>query len=101
MRILLVNSEPIQVNRPNSINPNHSRTPIWLRFVAATTCLALLASCATAPQTARGPEYAPTASIMREARSANVPAETRAGDYLQAAALTAPLLGNGIGTPAC
>jgi triacylglycerol esterase/lipase EstA (alpha/beta hydrolase family) len=38
---------------------------------------------------------------MREARSANVPVERRAGDYLQAAALTAPLLGNGIGTPAC
>lgn len=87
MRISLVNSEPIQVNRP--------RTPIWLRFVAATTCLAFLASCATGPQTARGPEYGPTASIMREARSANVPAETRAADYLQAAATTVPLLGSG------
>lgn len=87
MRISLVNSEPIQVNRP--------RTPVWLRFVAATTCLAFLASCATGPQTARGPEYGPTASIMREARSANVPAETRAADYLQAAATTVPLLGSG------
>jgi pimeloyl-ACP methyl ester carboxylesterase len=83
------------------MNLNHPRTPIWLRFVAATTCLALLASCATAPQMARGPEYGPTASIMREARSASVPLETRAADYLQAAATTAPLLGTGIGTPAC
>jgi len=38
---------------------------------------------------------------MREARSSNVPVEKRAADYLQAAAVTAPLLGNGIGTPAC
>ena len=77
------------------MNPNHPRTPIWLRVVAATTCLAFFASCATAPQTARGPEYAPTASIMREARSVSVPAETRAADYLQAASMTAPLLGSG------
>ncbi len=77
------------------MNPNHPRTPIWLRVVAATTCLAFFASCATAPQTARGPEYAPTASIMRQARSANVPVETRAADYLQAASITAPLLGSG------
>jgi len=77
------------------MNPNHPRTPVWLRFIAATTCLAFFASCATAPQTARGPEYAPTASIMREARSASVPAETRAADYLQAASITAPLLGSG------
>src|SRR5262249_8795377 len=74
---------------------------ISIRLIAAVTCLAFLASCATAPQTARGPEYAPTASIMREAPSASVPVEKRAADYLQAAATTAPLLGTGIGTPAC
>lgn len=72
-----------------------------IRLIAGVTCLAFLASCATAPQAARGPEYAPTASIMREARSSNVPVEKRAADYLQVAAVTAPLLGNGIGTPAC
>ena len=72
-----------------------------IRLIASVTCLAFLASCATAPQTARGPEYAPTASIMREARSSSVPVEKRAADYLQAAAVTASLLGNGIGTPAC
>src|SRR5438046_9179113 len=76
-------------------------TRISIRLIAGITCVALLTSCATAPQTARGPEYAPTASIMREARSANVPVEKRAADYLQAAAMTAPLLGTGIGTPAC
>ena len=74
---------------------------VSFRLIAAVTCLAFLASCATAPQIARGPEYAPTAGLMREARSTNVPVEKRAADYLQAAAMTAPLLGNGIGTPAC
>ena len=87
--------------------PNRS-TSMWLenaklstRVIAAVTCLAFLASCATAPQAGRPPEYAPTANIMREARSINVPVEKRAADYLQAAAMTAPLLGAGIGTPAC
>ena len=74
---------------------------VSIRLIAAVTCLAFFASCATAPQTVRGPEYAPTASLMREARSANAPVEKRAADYLQAAAMTAPLLGTGIGTPAC
>jgi pimeloyl-ACP methyl ester carboxylesterase len=72
-----------------------------IRLIAAVTCIAFLASCATAPQTAHGPEYAPTASLMREARSSSVPVAKRAADYLQAAAVTAPLLGSGIGTPAC
>ena len=39
---------------------------------------------------------------MREARSSQVPVEKRAADYLQAAAMTAPLLGTGDQeTPAC
>jgi pimeloyl-ACP methyl ester carboxylesterase len=76
-------------------------TRISIRLIAAVTCLAFLTSCATAPQTARGPEHPATASIMREARSSSVPVEKRAGDYLQAAAVTAALLGTGIGTPAC
>src|SRR5213596_4307748 len=71
-------------------------TKISIRLIAGVTCVALLASCATVPQTARGPEYAPTASMMREARSASVPVEKRASDYLQAAAMTAPLLGTGV-----
>ena len=76
-------------------------TTVSIRLIGAVTCVAFFAGCATAPQTARGPEYTPTASIMREARSVSVPVERRAADYLQAAAVTAPLLGNGIGTPAC
>src|SRR4249919_704323 len=76
-------------------------TKASIRLIAGITCIALFASCATAPRTVRGPEYAPTASLMREARSANVLVEKRAADYLQAAAMTAPLLGSGIGTPAC
>src|SRR5213075_1332930 len=72
---------------------------ISVRVIAAVTCLAFLASCATAPHTVRGPEYAPTAKVMREARSVTAPVAKRAADYLQAAALTAPLLGTGIGTP--
>src|SRR6266508_2099309 len=74
---------------------------VSIRLIAAVTCIALFASCATAPQIVRGPEYAPTASLMREARSANVQVEKRAADYVQAAAMTAALLGTGIGTPAC
>src|SRR5437870_8089336 len=83
------------------MNPSPPKISIRLRLVAAATCAAFFVGCATAPQTARGPEYAPTASMMREARSADVPVEKRAADYLQAAAMTAPLLGTGIGTPAC
>src|SRR5207245_7942856 len=40
-------------------------------------------------------EYGPAASMMREARSSQVPVEKRAADYLQVAAMTAPLLGAG------
>jgi pimeloyl-ACP methyl ester carboxylesterase len=73
---------------------------VTTRLIGAVTCVALFASCATAPKTG-GPEYGPTAGLMREARSSNVPVEKRAADYLQAAAMTAPLLGPGIATPAC
>src|SRR5919109_32787 len=77
------------------------RTTGSIRLITAATCIAFFAGCATAPQTARGPEYTPTSSIMRDARSSSVPVEKRAADFLQAAAVTAPLLGDGIGTPAC
>src|SRR3989475_4451936 len=77
------------------MNPSPLKTSIRLRLVAAATCAAFFIGCATTPQTARGPEYAPTADMMREARSSSVPVEKRAADYLQAAAMTAPLLGAG------
>src|SRR4029453_5882939 len=79
----------------NRMNPKHSKTPIWIRVSAAITCLAVFAGCATTPQTAGRLQYAPAAGIMREARSSQVPVEKRAADYLQAAAMTAPLLGTG------
>ena len=71
-----------------------SKTSIQIRLVAAATCLAFFAGCATTPQTA-GPQYTPAAGLIREARSSSVPIEKRAADYLQAAAITAPLLGTG------
>src|SRR5205823_10154836 len=77
------------------MNVSPPKISIRLRLIAAATCAAFFVGCATTPQTARGPEYAPTADMMREARSASVPVEKRAADYLQAAAMTAPLLGSG------
>ena len=71
------------------------KIPMRFRVITAATCLALFAGCATTPQTAGRLQYAPAASIMREARSSQVPVEKRAADYLQAAAMTAPLLGTG------
>src|SRR5262245_36157979 len=78
------------------MNPSPPKTSIRLRVVAAATCVAFFVGCATTPQIARGPEYAPAADMMREARSSQVPVEKRAADYLQAAAMTAPLLGSGV-----
>jgi len=77
------------------MNPKHSKTSIRIHLIAAGTCLAFFASCATTPQTAGRLQYAPAASIMKEARSSQVPVEQRAADYLQAAAMTGPLLGTG------
>ncbi len=61
---------------------------IPLRFFAPAICLAFVAGCATSP-TAPRVEYPPAASLLREARSAHVPLERRAADYLQAAATIA------------
>jgi len=67
----------------------------FIHLIATLTCLACFAGCATTPRTAGRLQYAPAASILREARSPGVPVETRAADYVQAAAMTAPLLGTG------
>jgi pimeloyl-ACP methyl ester carboxylesterase len=67
----------------------------WHRLIAVGACLVFLAGCATAPRGAGGLVYAPAATSLREARSPQVPVEKRAADYLQAAAMTAPLLGTG------
>src|SRR5436190_7217817 len=84
------------------MNSKHPKTSIWIRLIAAGTCLAFFAGCATTPQTAGRLQYGPAANLLREARSPQVPVEQRAADYLQAAAMTAPLLGSGAQeTPAC
>src|SRR6058998_2047038 len=84
------------------MNHKRSKTPICIRFIAAATCLAFFAGCATTPQMSGRLQYGPAASIMKEARSSQIPVEQRAADYLQAAAMTAPLLGSGAQeTPAC
>jgi pimeloyl-ACP methyl ester carboxylesterase len=80
---------------PNHMNAKRSTISVGIRLLAAATCVAFFAGCATAPQIARSPEYGPAAKIMREARSSKVPVEQRAADYLQAAAMTASLLGSG------
>src|SRR4029453_18492078 len=71
------------------------KTSGLFRFIVAGALLALCAGCATTSRTAGRLQYGPAASIMREARSSQVPVEKRAADYLQAAAMTAPLLGTG------
>jgi len=63
-------------------------------FIAAALSLALLAGCATTPQTT-DLGYAPASGILHEARSSSIPVERRIADYLQVAAITAPLLGTG------
>jgi pimeloyl-ACP methyl ester carboxylesterase len=73
--------------------PPQRKTSGRLQLIAVVSCLAFLAGCATTPQTAGRLQYPPTASILREARSPQVPVEQRAADYLQIAAMTAPLLG--------
>jgi pimeloyl-ACP methyl ester carboxylesterase len=75
--------------------PVQHKTSDRVRSIAVVACLAFFAGCATTPQTAGRLQYAPAASIMREARSSQVPVEKRAADYLQVAAMTATLLGTG------
>ena len=82
------------MNQNPKMPPQH-KTPGRLQLIAVATCLAFFAGCATTPQTAGRLQYGPAASILREARSTQVPVEQRAADYLQAAAMTAPLLGTG------
>ena len=73
---------------------DYSRTACRIRLIAIGAMVAFLAACATTPQR-KETQYAPAADSLREARSAQVPVEKRAADYLHAAAITAPLLGSG------
>jgi pimeloyl-ACP methyl ester carboxylesterase len=61
--------------------------------VAGATALVFLSSCATQP--IGRPEDVAAVQHLRAARSQQLPPETRAANYLEAAALTAPALGSG------
>ena len=78
---------------PNRMTTHHLRVSLGFRVAAAVTSFALLTSCATQPT--GGAKAVAAAASLHEARSPAVSAETRAADYLRAAALTAPDLGNG------
>jgi pimeloyl-ACP methyl ester carboxylesterase len=73
-----------------------SKTSISVQRIAAGVCVAFVVGCATTPQGSERLVYAPVANSLREARSLHFPLEKRAADYLQVAAITAPLLGTGI-----
>src|SRR5205809_5898070 len=77
------------------MKPKCSKTPIRVRFIAAGTCLAFLAGCATTTQTAGRLQYGPAPNTLREARSPKVPVKKRAADYVQVATMTDTLLGTG------
>ena len=78
---------------PNRMTTHHLGVSLGFRVAAAVTSFALLTSCATQPT--GGAKAVAAAASLHEARSPAVSAETRAADYLRAAALTAPDLGNG------
>ena len=63
-----------------------------LRLVAAATCLAFVTSCATPGPSGQSQDPV-VAQRLKEARSPNLPVETRAAHYLDAAALAASQLG--------
>jgi triacylglycerol esterase/lipase EstA (alpha/beta hydrolase family) len=75
------------------MNGARIRIAAWQRVVAVVTCASLVASCATRP--VGQPQDVAALNDLRAARSHHLSLETRAADYLQAAALTAPELGSG------
>ncbi len=71
-----------------------------VKAIAAATCMALAAGCATGPAAREAPDIA-AARALREARSFHFSTEARVAHYLDAASLTAPRLGSGAeATPA-
>src|SRR4051812_15808729 len=60
---------------------------ISFRLLAGGTCIVLLCNCATEPASR---SHATAEANLHEARSANVPLETRVADYLEAASLSLP-----------
>jgi triacylglycerol esterase/lipase EstA (alpha/beta hydrolase family) len=78
----------------NSMIASQFKIRTWFSLVAVGTWLAFLTGCAT-PQPAGSPRDVAAAKSLGEARSTRLSLETRAADYLHAAALTAPELGSG------
>jgi pimeloyl-ACP methyl ester carboxylesterase len=85
----------LNVNASNVVIPKYLMTSMSIRLVTTGTCLAFLVGCAITPHRVGGVEYGPAARSLREARSTRVPVERRAADYLQVAAISAPMLDNG------
>src|SRR2546423_1008603 len=75
------------------MRPDRSEIPKWVRSAAALTTAVFLTSCATQP--IGRPQDLAAVKSLRDARSQQLSLETRAADYLEAAALTAPELGSG------
>jgi len=75
----------------------HHETKIgpWERVAAGLTLAIFLTSCATGTGPVGRPQDVAALNDLRAARSTHLPLETRAADYLEAAALTAPELGSG------
>lgn len=74
---------------------DHFKTPIQFRFIAAVTCVAFFAGCATGPKIAGNAKEMAAFKTLASARSSNKPPEQRAALYLQAASMAAPMLGSG------
>lgn len=79
--------------RTESLMNNHLKISKSLRLAAIITLVAFVTGCTTTP--AGRPQDIVAAKKLQQARSTSLPAETRAADYLEAAALTAPDLGSG------
>ena len=75
------------------MTPDRPKCSKLLRIIPVAAAILVLTSCATRP--VGGPEEALAVERLHAARSEQLPPETRAADYLQAAALTAPDLGSG------
>ena len=68
-------------------------TLAWQHIIVAATCAVLLAGCVTQPTGT--PQEIAAARFLKDGRSMHLSLETRAADYLEAAALCAPNLGPG------
>ena len=66
-----------------------------LRLIAAATCIVFFAGCATQPKLGGNAQEVAAEKTLAQARSISKPPDQRAVLYLQAAAMSAPMLGSG------